>query len=129
MRKFSSLIKTLDSTNKTNLKVEALSNYFLESSNEDMLWAIALMSHRRPKRPMTTTLLRQWASEESNLPQWLFEESYHIVGDLAETISLLITQDNSSFKISLTDCIKEIISLKDKTDEEKKIYFEKMEGI
>ena len=109
MRNFARLIKTLDSTNKTNLKVEALSNYFLKSSNEDMLWAIALMSHRRPKRPLTTTLLRQWASEESNLPQWLFEESYHIVGDLAETISLLITQDNSSVKISLTDCIKEII--------------------
>ena len=83
-----------------------------------MLWAIALMS-RRPKRPLSTTLLRQWASE-SNLPNWLFGESYHIVGDLAETISLLITQDNSSFKISLTECIKEIISLKDKTDEEKK---------
>ena len=79
MKKFASLIKTLDSTNKTNLKVEALSNYFLKSSNDDMLWAIALMSHRRPKRPLTTTLLRQWASEDSNLPQWLFEESYHIV--------------------------------------------------
>ncbi len=130
MRKFAHLIKTLDSTNKTNLKVEALSNYFLKSSNEDMLWAIALMSHRRPKRPLTTTLLRQWASEESNLPHWLFEESYHIVGDLAETISLLINQDNSSFKISLTDCIKEIILLKDKRDEEKKkIYIEEMEGI
>ena len=128
MRKFSILIKTLDSTNKTNLKVEALSNYFLQSSKKDMLWAIALMSHRRPKRPMTTKLLRQWASEESNLPQWLFEESYHIVGDLAETISLLITQDNSSHEMSLTDCIEEIISLKGKSDEEKKkIYIEKME--
>ena len=42
MRKFARLIKTLDSTNKTNLKVEALSNYFLKSSNEDMLWAIDL---------------------------------------------------------------------------------------
>ena len=122
MKKFSGLIKTLDSTNKTNLKVEALSNYFLQSSKKDMLWAIALMSHRRPKRPMTTKLLRQWASEESNLPQWLFEESYHIVGDLAETISLLITQDNSSHEMSLTDCIEEIISLKGKSDEEKKKY-------
>ena len=122
MKKFASLIKTLDSTNKTNLKVGALSNYFLKSSNDDVLWAIALMSHRRPKRPLTTTLLRQWASEYSNLPQWLFEESYHIVGDLAETISLLITQDDSSLKISLTDCINEIIALKDKSDEEKKKY-------
>ena len=120
MKKFASLIKTLDSTNKTNLKVGALSNYFLKSSNDDVLWAIALMSHRRPKRPLTTTLLKQWASENSNLPQWLFEESYHIVGDLAETISLLVTQDDTSSKISLTDCINEIIALRDKSDEEKK---------
>ena len=122
MKKFASLIKTLDSTNKTNLKVGALSNYFLKSSNDDVLWAVALMSHRRPKRPLTTTLLKQWASENSNLPQWLFEESYHIVGDLAETISLLVTQDDTSSKISLTDCINEIIALRDKSDEEKKIY-------
>ena len=122
MRKFASLIKTIDSTNKTNLKVEALSNYFLKSSNDDTLWAIALMSHRRPKRPVTTTLIRQWASQESNLPQWLFEESYHIVGDLAETISLLIPQEDFSEKISLTNCIKEIINLKDQKEEEKKKY-------
>ena len=63
MRKFASLIKTLDSTNKTNLKVEALSNYFLKSSNEDMLWAIALMSDRITKIQINTNILIQWASE------------------------------------------------------------------
>ncbi|MBD0333688.1 MAG: ATP-dependent DNA ligase, partial [Chitinophagaceae bacterium] len=31
-----------------------------------------------------------WAVEISNLPWWLFEESYHVVGDLAETIALLL---------------------------------------
>ena len=71
VRKFSSLIKTLDSTNKTNLKVEALSNYFLQSS-KGYVMGINNVS-RRPKRPMTTKLLRQWASEESNLPQWLLK--------------------------------------------------------
>ena len=65
---------------------------------KDMLWAIALMSHRRPKRPMTTTLLRQWASEEVICLSG-FLKNHIIVGDLAETISLLITQDDSSIKI------------------------------
>ena len=31
-----------------------------------------------------------WAAEMAGLPLWLFEESYHAVGDLAETISLIL---------------------------------------
>ena len=83
MRRFAALIEQLDSTNKTNQKVAALANYFKEAPKEDALWAVALLSHRRPSRPVTTTLMRQWAAEVAQLPEWLFEESYHIVGDLA----------------------------------------------
>jgi DNA ligase 1 len=82
MKRFAELIRTLDSTNKTTLKVEALTKYFLEAPERDKVWAIAILSHRRPPRPVNTTLLRNWASELSNIPLWLFEESYHIVGDL-----------------------------------------------
>ena len=67
MRRFASLIEELDSTNKTNHRVEALTNYFKETPKKDALWAIALLSHRRPSRPMTTTLLRQWAAELEKL--------------------------------------------------------------
>ena len=81
---FSQLIKTLDSTNKTNVKVQALANYFLMATDKDKVWTIAILSHRRPPRPVNTTLLREWASELAKIPLWLFEESYHIVGDLAE---------------------------------------------
>ena len=84
MKQFANLIKTLDSTNKTNEKVNALADYFKSAPENDKLWTIAILSHRRPKRPVNTTLLRQWATEISNIPTWLFEESYHIVGDLAE---------------------------------------------
>jgi DNA ligase-1 len=116
MRRFAALIETLDTTNKTNKKVEALANYFQEAPKTDALWAVALLSHRRPSRPVTTTLMRAWAAELAELPEWLFEESYHIVGDLAETIALLVHKEGTASPPSLKDCIEDIIALKPKTE-------------
>ena len=76
MKQFAELIRTLDSTNKTTLKVEALSHYFKTASDKDKVWTIAILSHRRPPRPVNTNLMRQWASAFAEIPLWLFEESY-----------------------------------------------------
>ncbi|KAF2511856.1 ATP-dependent DNA ligase [Flavobacterium foetidum] len=122
MKNFAQLIKTLDSSNKTNVKVDALTTYFKNASPEDKVWTIAILSHRRPPRPVNTTLLRLWANELANIPLWLFEESYHIVGDLAETIALIIPTTNEHSDKSLTEFLQEIIALKRKTDSEKKEY-------
>lgn len=122
MRRFATLIEALDATNKTNKKVDALSQYFKEAPKKDALWAVALLSHRRPSRPVTTNLMRTWAAELAALPEWLFEESYHIVGDLAETIALLVQKEGKGTPPSLTRCIEEIIALKPKPEEEKKEY-------
>ncbi|MFC4221372.1 ATP-dependent DNA ligase [Flagellimonas marina] len=122
MKLFAQLIKTLDSTNKTNIKVQALSDYFQKASDPDKVWTIAILSHRRPPRPVNTTLLRTWAAELSNIPPWLFEESYHIVGDLAETIALVVPSSEKGTKKSLTDFLQEMIALKPKTEAEKKKY-------
>lgn len=119
---FSQLIKTLDSTNKTNVKVSALSAYFTKATEKDKVWTIAILSHRRPPRPVNTTLLREWASELANIPLWLFEESYHIVGDLAETIALVVPSDEASSKKSLTQFLEEMIWLKKQSDADKKKY-------
>jgi DNA ligase-1 len=122
MKNFAELIKSLDSSNKTSVKVEALTNYFRNASGEDKVWTIAILSHRRPPRPVNTTLLRLWANELANIPLWLFEESYHIVGDLAETIALVIPTTKEHSEKSLTEYLQEIIALKKKTDEEKREY-------
>ena len=122
MKLFAALIKTLDSTNKTNEKVKALAHYFQEAPEEDKVWTIAILSHRRPARPVNTTLLRSWASELANIPLWLFEESYHIVGDLAETIALVIPAATESSEKSLTQFLEEMIALKRKAEEDKKEY-------
>lgn len=122
MKNFAQLIKLLDSTNKTTVKVQALANYFNEANNADKVWTIAILSHRRPPRPVNTTMLREWASELANIPLWLFEESYHIVGDLAETIALVVPTAKQSSKKSLTTFLEEMISLKKESDEQKKAY-------
>ena len=125
MKNFAELIKALDSSNKTTVKVEALTEYFKNASAEDKVWTIAILSHRRPSRPVNTTLLRLWANELANIPMWLFEESYHIVGDLAETIALIIPTTKEHSVKSLTIYLEEIIALKKKSDEEKKEYLQK----
>lgn len=122
MKNFASLIKTLDSTNKTTIKVQALTDYFLVANDTDRVWTIAILSHRRPPRPVNTTLLRQWASELAKIPLWLFEESYHIVGDLAETIALVIPSSKSSTDKTLTQFLDEMIALKKRTEDEKRNY-------
>ncbi len=122
MKHFAELIRELDSSNKTSVKVEALTQYFNTAGDQDKVWTIALLSHRRPPRPVNTTLLRLWANELAEIPLWLFEESYHIVGDLAETIALVIpTSENHSEK-TLTEYLREMITLKKLPDEEKRQY-------
>jgi DNA ligase 1 len=125
MKNFANLIKALDSSNKTTVKVDALTEYFKNASPEDKVWTIAILSHRRPPRPVNTTLLRLWANELANIPMWLFEESYHIVGDLAETIALIIPTTTAHSDKSLTEYLQEVIALKKKTDEEKRAYLHK----
>ena len=122
MRNFAELIRNLDNTNKTTIKVEALTEYFKNANPTDKVWTIALLSHRRPPRPVNTTLLRLWANEIADIPMWLFEESYHIVGDLAETIALIIPESDQHSDKSLTEFLEEIIALKKKSEPEKKEY-------
>ncbi len=125
MKDFAGLIARLDETTKTNVRVNALANFFNSAVDEDKVWTIALLSGRRPKRAINTNLIREWASEESGIPEWLFEESYHIVGDLAETISLLLPEPKEKSQKSLTERITELIGIREKEESEKKEYLRK----
>ncbi len=120
MKRFAALFESLDQTTKINDKVAALAAYFQEASDQDRLWTIALLSHRRPRRTVSTTLLREWAAEQAQLPLWLFEESYHIVGDLAESIALVLPKPTTETNRSLSEWIRIIQDLKDAEDEVKK---------
>ena len=90
MRRFAELAVRLGTSTKTNDRLALLERYFSEAEDEDKIWVIALFSGRRPKRTVNTRLLWEWCRELTGLPGWLFEECYHTVGDLAETIALLL---------------------------------------
>ena len=96
MNKFCELYWRLDSTTKTLEKVKALKEYFAAAPAEDAAWAIYFLVGERIKRLVPTGLLRQWAVQEAKISPWLFEECYDRVGDLAETISLVIKSVNAS---------------------------------
>ena len=120
MKAFASLFLSLDQTNKTKEKVALLKQYFSQVADEDKVWTLALFSGRKPKRPVNSTLFRNWAVEASGLSPWLFEESYHVVGDLAEVISLLLPFPQQTSDKSLTEWINFISSLASLPEEEKK---------
>jgi len=116
MKAFAQLFLSLDETNKTNEKVKVLKDYFISVPDTDKMHMLALFTGRKPKRQINATLMRNWAIEASNIPAWLFEESYHVVGDLAETMSLLMPQNTGSSNKSLTEWVAEINTLGDKTE-------------
>ena len=120
MRRFAALMQALDETTKTNAKVSALTRYFQEAPDADKLWTIALLSHRRPRRTIKTSLMREWAAELADIPLWLFEESYHIVGDLAEAIALVLPKPQQNSDQPLSFWIDLIMSWRSKDDISKK---------
>ncbi len=120
MQRFTRLFNELDQTTKTNQKVQALVNYFEEAVEEDKIWTIALLSGKRPGRSVGTSFLRTWAAEVGNIPDWLFEESYHVVGDLAETISLVFPQAEKKTNRSLTYWINFLKNLRELDESTKK---------
>src|SRR5690606_8070799 len=77
---------------------------------------------KRPKRPLSTALIRQWAVERSGIPEWLFTESYHNVGDLSETIALVLPQPTRITNRKLHAWIMDLASLNGKDEEAKKAF-------
>ena len=120
MKDFARLFTAVDQTTKTTVKVAAMAEFFAEASPEDRLWCIALFSGRRPRRVITTTLLREWAAEQAGIPLWLFEECYPIVGDLAETIQLVLPPPSREEDRSLSDWIGELKRLSALEDMDRK---------
>ncbi|RYE16356.1 MAG: ATP-dependent DNA ligase, partial [Sphingobacteriales bacterium] len=122
MKAFAQLFLSLDETNKTNEKIRVLKDYFISVPDSDKMHMLALFTGRRPKRPINSTLVRNWAIEVSNIPAWLFEESYHVVGDLAETMSLLMPASTSGSNKTLSEWVAEINEIGTKSEEERKLW-------
>jgi len=122
LRDFSHFVQLLDTTTSTNKKVLYLREYFDSATDKDKITAIALLSGRRPKRSVPTAMLRKWAAEESGIPDWLFEESYHVVGDLAETIALVLPPGKDTSDRKLFDWLIQLKELSTADDDQKKDF-------
>jgi DNA ligase-1 len=124
MRQFAELVMQLGSSTKTNDKLDALVHYFSTADDKDKVWVIAIFSGRRPKRAVNTTQLATYCVESINLPFWLFEESYHTVGDLAETIALLLPENKKEKETSepLNYYIEQLKALEKQSEEARKYF-------
>ncbi|MEM9296298.1 MAG: cisplatin damage response ATP-dependent DNA ligase, partial [Planctomycetota bacterium] len=90
MKRFTRLYEEVERTTRTSEKQDALRRYFDDAEDADAAWALAVLTGRRPIRAVPTKRLRAWAAEAANLPPWLVDECYSAVGDLSETLALIL---------------------------------------
>lgn len=89
MKRFAQLFERMDETNKTNAKVAAMKDYFSSAPPADCAWAAFFLCGGKLRAPIPMRSFRAWAVEMAEVPEWLFDECYDAVGDLAETAALL----------------------------------------
>lgn len=92
MRRFADLYTQLDASSATGVKLAVLRVYFsdLGVAEIDRAWALWLLLGNRLKRLIPPGRLRTWIGEYTGYSPALIEEAYAQVGDLAETLALLI---------------------------------------
>lgn len=127
MKAFTKLFRAVDATTSTNEKVKALRTYFQHEKPENAVWALYLLLGKTRKRLITSRILREIFLQISDIPDWLFEESYAHVGDSAETIALLLrdtpieptgassAKSDTPLKVWMEDIIPQVKQLQ-KTD-------------
>jgi DNA ligase-1 len=109
MREFARLYAELDETTATNRKLDALQQYFAGASPENAAWAVYFLAGGKPRQAVPSKLLREFAIEYAMLDDWLFEESYQAVGDLAETIALVLPPPEHESDVGLAVWMQERI--------------------
>ena len=107
MKAFAALYRALDATTSSLAKQAALQQYLLQATPADAAWAVYFLAGGKPRQLVPTKLLRQLAREAAGLPEWLFDESYDAVGDLAETISLLLPPPDAEHDLGLAHWVEQ----------------------
>lgn len=107
MKHFTRLFNELDITTSTNAKVEALKNYFAAAPAHDAAWAVYFLSGGKPRQVVATARLRALACEMAGIEDWLFEECYQAVGDLAETIAHVLPLPGVVSDVGLAEWVEQ----------------------
>ena len=133
MQKFAQLFEAIDASTSTKAKTAALSEYFTSAQPKDAAWAAWFLTGHRPRQAVPTRRMVTWAAEMAKLPLWLFEESYDAVGDLAETIALILPPATRASDAPLHAWIEErLIPLRELSEAEQRArlesYWDELEG-
>jgi DNA ligase 1 len=107
MKRFAALFAQLDATTSTNAKVEALQRYFEQAPARDAAWAVYFLAGGKPRQVVPTGQLAVLACEVAGIAWWLFDECYQAVGDLAETIALVLPRGSEPTEVGLAEWIEE----------------------
>jgi DNA ligase-1 len=106
MKRFSRLYTELDAQTATNAKVAALKAYYADSAPEDAAWATYFLAGGKPRQVVPTRALRAIATRAAGIEEWLFEECYQAVGDLAETIAHVLPEGHGDDDAGLAHWIE-----------------------
>jgi DNA ligase-1 len=121
MKAFAALYTALDETTRTTEKIRAMVDYFGQVPTADAAWAVFFLIGRRPRSSVPMPRLRAWATEAAGIPEWLFQESYDAVGDLAETIALLLPPPTESSDIPLHTWVEgRLLPLRGQSEEDQR---------
>jgi DNA ligase-1 len=121
MKAFANLYAALDETTKTNEKIEALVRYFRSTPPDDAIWAVHFLIGRRIKRLIEVRKLVEWAIGEAGIPEWIFGDCYSAVGDLAETIALLLPPPSATTGAPLHYWVEErLLTLREWPDDRRR---------
>jgi DNA ligase-1 len=119
MKRFSRLFSELDATTSTNEKVEALTRYFDEAPPRDAAWAVYFLAGGKPRQVVKTGSLVGLACHMAQIEYWLFDECYQSVGDLAETIALVLPRGDTPSDVSLAAWVEDrLLPLRGLPDDE-----------
>ncbi len=122
MKIFTEVFIKMDQTTSSNSKVAALREYFETTPAEDAVWALYFLTGGKVSRVAPTRDLRSWMSKATGLPLWLVEDCYDRVGDLAETLALLMPDPDQSKRqdLSLSQLVLEKLQPLRKMEESQK---------
>jgi DNA ligase 1 len=101
MKAFAALFAELDTTTSTKAKTEALEAYFRSAPASDAAWALYVLAGGKPRQTVPTALIRSTAREMAGIPEWLFDESHEVVGDLAETVAHVLPPPDLAVEVPL----------------------------
>ncbi len=118
MKAFARLFAELDATTATGAKVAALVRYFAQARAEDAAWAVYFLAGGKPRQVVPTAVLRALACERAGVEAWLFDECYQAVGDLAETIALVLPPAANESALPLVEWVEQrLLTLRGATPE------------